>query len=171
MGLQDLLNRRTGRPPGSKSSPAWVRALRWAERNLGRPDAEPPSALAQLLVTLGREHPDRFVACLAVVDAPGYKLDHADERGSDERQKDGNGLGGKPPQRVRNLFIDGRLLVSRLTGNGTAWISNLPRDAWVVGCKADASRDGIVLTIYSATFPPITDGETVPELTTVQWSR
>jgi hypothetical protein len=66
MGLQHLANKRTGRPRGSKTAPAWVRALRWAERNLGNPDAEPPSDLARLLLTLGREYPDRFMACLAL---------------------------------------------------------------------------------------------------------
>src|SRR5262249_52231764 len=68
MGLKHLQDNRTGRPRGSKNSPAWVRDVRWAYKHLGRPDAVPPTALAGLLVALGREHPDQFVSCLATAD-------------------------------------------------------------------------------------------------------
>jgi hypothetical protein len=81
VGLEHLEKKRTGRPKGSKTSPAWVRALRWAERNLGKPDAEAqaPSELARYLLALGREHPDRFLACLALLEplrcvGPGSRL-------------------------------------------------------------------------------------------------
>src|SRR5262249_14376018 len=76
-----------------------------------------------------------------------------------------NGVEGKPPQRVRKLFVDGQYLLIRLTGDGSAWISNLSRDAYVVGCEPDPTRDGIVLLIQSETFPTIAEGETIPELT------
>ena len=67
MGLQHLEGKRTGRPRGSKTSPPLDRDVRWAYRNLGTSDAVPPSPLAGALLTLGREYPDRFAACLAAL--------------------------------------------------------------------------------------------------------
>jgi hypothetical protein len=51
MGLQHLEGKRTGRPRGSKTSPLVDRDVRWAYRNLGTPDAVPPSPLAGGLST------------------------------------------------------------------------------------------------------------------------
>jgi hypothetical protein len=68
MGLQHLAGKRTGRPKGSRSKPRWLRDLAWAEKNLGNPDAQPPSELARRLRDLGRARPDQFLACLALRD-------------------------------------------------------------------------------------------------------
>jgi hypothetical protein len=121
-----------------------------------------------------RTEPSHFLACvLRVETAGGLDADSEDRLG---RKPDGtggpaaNGCGGKPPQKVKSLFVDGSHLLMRLTGDGTAWISNLPRDAEVVDCKPDPSRDGIVLTIYSESFRPIPEGEVIPELA-AEYSR
>src|SRR4051812_48834574 len=70
MALKDLAGKRTGRRPGTKSAPSWVRDVRWVYRNIANPDAKPPSELAKRLLTMAREHPDRFVDCLALADPP-----------------------------------------------------------------------------------------------------
>src|SRR5262245_359863 len=69
MGIEHILpHHRTGRPKGLRSRPAWVLAVRWAARNLDNPEpGRPPTALARRLLEMGREHPDRLVACLALV--------------------------------------------------------------------------------------------------------
>ena len=69
MGTLHLEGRRTGRPKGAKSAPLWVRAARWALKNLETPDAVPPSALAGRLLALGREQPDKLVLCLEEMNA------------------------------------------------------------------------------------------------------
>ncbi len=69
MGLQHLEGKRSGRPRGARTTPQWVRAVRWASKYLGDLDAVPPSDLAGRLVTMGREHPDKLIHCLALVDA------------------------------------------------------------------------------------------------------
>src|SRR5260370_26750868 len=67
MGLELLVGRRTGRPPGSSSVSPWKRDVLWAYRHLGDPDAMPPSPMAERLLALGREEPDRLIACLVMV--------------------------------------------------------------------------------------------------------
>jgi ribosomal protein L7/L12 len=68
MGTQHLDGKRTGRPPGARSRLPWIRDLRWAYRNLDKPDPQPPTAFAGLLLAMGREHPERLVPCLAIMD-------------------------------------------------------------------------------------------------------
>src|SRR5436305_9377494 len=59
---------RTGRPKGSKSTPRWVRALNWAERNYGTPGAVPPNALAARFLEMAQERSDLFVRSCALRD-------------------------------------------------------------------------------------------------------
>ena len=164
MSLEHLQGKRTGRPRGAKSASPWRRDAIWAYRNLGRPDAQPPTALAGLLAALGREHPDRLAACLFLMEAPG---DQAEPRKGEtsEPQPNGSDSAGNPPRRVRNLFVDTPYLVRRLTGDGTAIISNFPEDPDVVACAVDPSRGGIVLTLHSPMFPIVAEGESVFEMT------
>jgi hypothetical protein len=70
MSISHVNGHRTGRPKGSKSTPAWVRALNWAERNLGNPGAVPPTVLAAKMLQLAQDRPELFVRCLALRDAP-----------------------------------------------------------------------------------------------------
>jgi hypothetical protein len=69
MSTEHLQGKRTGRPRGAKSRLPVRRDAWWAYRNLAKPDAVPPSALAARLLALGREHPDRLALCLAKLDA------------------------------------------------------------------------------------------------------
>jgi hypothetical protein len=184
MGIEHLQGRRSGRPRGVKSAPPWVRAARWALENLDTPDAVPPSALAARLLALGREHPDRLAVCLASLEAIGHKageqdccpqhpsLNGASAKGSGIADNGQQGdsetpellVRGTPSRRLRKVCVETQQLIYRLTGDGTAWISNLPRDARPVGCETDPTRDGIILIIYSGTYPPVAAGEPIPEI-------
>lgn len=75
MALKDLQLKRSGRPKGSKTSPLWVRAARWACENLDNPDAVAPSPLACQLLAFGRKNPHKLAICLAQLDALCHKAD------------------------------------------------------------------------------------------------
>jgi hypothetical protein len=151
MAIKDLEGKRTGRRPGSKSRPPWERDLRWAYKNIGRPDAEPPSEFARSLRELGREHPDKL-----------FDLLRAGPIANGTQDKDASPP--KEPQRVRRIAIDARYLLTRLTRNGSSVVANLPRDAYIVGCEVDLEQDKIVLTIYSDSFPPVKAGGAIPKI-------
>ncbi len=69
------------------------------------------------------------------------------------------------------MFVPGRLLLAHLKGyNGASWIKNLPQDVRIGGGNTEPSRDGVIFTIHSGTFPPVDDGEVIPELTALEWS-
>jgi hypothetical protein len=87
MGVQHLEGKRTGRPKGSKSSPVWVRAARWALANLDYPDAVPPSPLAGRLLALGRESPDRLVLCLEALRMKAVHSEQEPQRESSSHDK------------------------------------------------------------------------------------
>jgi hypothetical protein len=171
MGVEHLQGKRTGRPRGSKSTPHWVRALRWAERNLDNPAATPPSPLAAKLLGLGREQPDKFLACLALRDAreqtpapvPGAAA-------PDERTAK---LGGDQPRRVKMLVIPMAHLVMQLHGDGPIpWVRNLPRDVqlWGFAVKTVGTdwrgwpERALRITLYSPSFPEVAPGAPIPEL-------
>jgi hypothetical protein len=156
MAIKDLEGKRIGRRRGSRSRPPWERDLRWAYKNLGKPDAEPPSDLARSLRELGREHPDKFYSLLQ---APAANEPNGIRSGNNGAASD-----SKLPQRVRRISIDARHLMSRLTKDGSAVVSNLPRDAYIVACEEESARDELVLTIYSDSFPPVEAGAVIPEI-------
>jgi hypothetical protein len=162
MSVDHLHDKRTGRPPGSKSTPRWVRDVRWAYRHLGKPDAVPPSALAGFLVALAREHPDRFITCLALADAQSPKAER-------KRRTDGVPSAGSPDgcpdgqsRRLKRLTVWEAGLFEYLRGGTGAWVYDLPADAHVVACEADTSHRALRLTIRSVTFPEVAEGEPLP---------
>jgi hypothetical protein len=159
MGIEHLNGKRTGRRPGTKSRPPWERGLLWAYKNLDRPEANPPSALAGRLLTLGREHPDRLFACLALLDA------RRSQAGRGAPLTPGRAVrAAEQPERLRKLFVGARHLVDCLTGAAAAWVSNLPADAYLMGCEPAPGRDGIFLLFYANRFPPVALGAPVPEI-------
>jgi len=173
MGLKDLEGKRTGRPPGARTTSRVKRDIVWAYRNLDRPDAKPPSPGARRWAEFARRKPDRFLAYVVRIETAGEKPAERKEDGHTDGERDrvggatAKGSDGKPPQKVRKVLVDAQHLLTRLTGDGTACVSNLPRDAYVVGYEADPSRDGILLTMHSEKFPPVSEGETIPEITAV----
>jgi hypothetical protein len=173
MGIEHLRDKRTGRPPGSKSTPPWVRDVRWACANLGNQDAEPPSDLARALVTLGREHPDRLFACRVLVDGPAPVADNPNREASDRTERESapaaephdpqNGTQvpqRKGPLRFRTVSLAEKDVVSQLG----RYRANLPCDCKVVGCALDKARGVVVFTITSEGFQPVPEGEPIPEL-------
>jgi hypothetical protein len=171
MGVEHLHGKRTGRPRGSKSTPPWVRALGWAERHLGRPDVVPPSPLAAQLLALGREQPDKFLACLALRDARGQTTARGPEAvAPDERTAK---LAGDKPRRVKTLVLPVAHLVMQLTGDGPIpFVRNLPRDFHLTGCAVKTVGTDwrgwpervLRITLYSPTFPEVPPGAPIPEL-------
>jgi hypothetical protein len=180
MGVEHLQGKRTGRRPGSKSAPPWVRDVRWAYRNLGKPDAVPPSDGARFWLTVAREQPDKFFACLVLLGTPEDKADCRKSGGppepdpdvvsADGRRDDGNGatlaLRIDPrPLRVKTLFVPEAHLRMHLTGDRPLpWVMNLPRDFVVLASAVDRGRKGLVLTLYSGAFDVVAEGEPIPEL-------
>jgi hypothetical protein len=149
MGVEHLEGKRTGRPKGSKSRP-WIRALRWACRNLDRPNAVPPSPLAEHYLALGRERPDQFLACLAALDKKAAPTQPE------------TGFRAPCTDRLMVLFWPLRHLTHRLTHYKGATIVNLPRDFRVLDSRVDPARDGILFLIWSGSFPQILSGAPVP---------
>lgn len=163
MGVEHLQGKRTGRRPGSKSVPPWVRDLRWAYQHLGE-DIPPPSELARCLVALGRKEPDRFLACLAMLDA---RPSRAEPRAMGPSEQHGPVVGGLPedgrPRRLKRMIIPEVHLFLYLRGQSAPRVPSLPHDVQVVGCEVSAARKGILITLRSETFPVIPDETPIPE--------
>src|SRR5262249_9739218 len=168
MGVTHLVGKRTGRPRGSKSRSPWRRDALWVYRNLDNLEAKPPSAFAKLLLAQAREHPDRFFACLTLLDAPAKAEEHT---GSPQGVQV-NGVGrlaagglddGRPPRLKTVTLRESRLLSSFREETGI-WVHKLPHDAHVVYCEADPGRRVIRLFLYSESFAVVEEGQPVPEL-------
>lgn len=156
MGVEHLQDKRTGRPSGSKSRPAWVRAVQWAERHLGRPEAVPPSPLAGLLLAMGREHPDRLLGCLALAGSQG--LDgQRDDAGRTIRVR-----GRSCPRRVVRMAIPEHHFVQCLKGGRGPWVKGLPEDMRIIEFEVDPVHREVVLTIESGTFEEVATGAEIP---------
>jgi hypothetical protein len=170
MGLKHIQDKRTGRPRGSRNSPAWVRDVRWAYKHLGKPDAVPPTALAGLLVALGREHPDRLVSCLATADGAaerkgGQSAGQAEIAKPEPQDQvrgpraEGESLRG----RIKKLRVTEFQLAAYLTGRRQPTIKNLPPDVQIVDCEREPEGNVIVLTLRSEAFPQVPEDQKVPE--------
>jgi hypothetical protein len=161
MGVEHLQGKRTGRPRGSKSRP-WLRAIRWACRHVDRPDAVPPSPLAGYYLALGREHPDRFLACLAALDEKTPTEPETEDR-------------ARSTDRLKQLFWPLRQLVFRLSHLKGAHLTNLPRDYEIVDCRMNRTCTGVIFTIRSGTFPEVAEGALIPDFTPnwngLMWAR
>jgi hypothetical protein len=166
--LDGQLGKRTGRPRGSKSRSPWRRDALWVYRNLDNPDAKPPSAFAKLLLALAHEHPDRFFACLILLDAPAK----AEERTSSPQDAQVNGVGrlaagglddGRPP-RLKTVTIRESRLLSSFSEETGMWVHKLPHDAHVVSCEADPAQREIRIFLYSESFAVAEEGQPIPEL-------
>jgi hypothetical protein len=175
-----LEGKRTGRPKGTGHRSRLLADMRWAYETIGNSDARPPSEGAKFCKELALRDLAKFVETLGKleVDNAQRPSEGPEERAQtlkSSRSEPGrtsedaggpatNGVRKKRPKRVMKLFIESRRLLARLTGDGTAWVSNLPRDARIVRSKKDRLRDGIVFLIYSDCFEPIPEGQAVPEM-------
>jgi hypothetical protein len=144
----------------------------WAYRHLDDADAKPPSAGARMWADLARHQPSHFLSCVVSLEA-GTEPKAKSEGNLTEPNLQGDTAEGrsvgppnrKLPKRVRSFFMDFNHVLLRLTMDRIAVVSNLPRGANIVGCKADPSRDGALFIVHSDSYPPVLDGEPIPELT------
>jgi hypothetical protein len=65
--------------------------------------------------------------------------------------------------RVMRLFVGGRELACCLSRPKAPWVSNLPADFKVVGCRVDESRGGVVFVVRSDSFRRVARGAPIPE--------
>jgi hypothetical protein len=176
MSVAHLAGKRTGRPPGSKTTPPWRRDVIWAYRNLGHLDAVPPSPLAGLLLEMGRREPDRLFACLASLDAAPGQQSPAPMRNeacapaavptpcAPAAVPTPSALDRRGPGRLRHLFIRECYLVRHLKGGIAPGFLDLPGDVHIVDVALDGRRKGLIFLVHSQSFPLVQEGELVPEL-------
>jgi len=67
--------------------------------------------------------------------------------------------------RLMLLWVPTRDFGQRLTRDHASRIVNLPQDYQIVGCRLDAARDSLALTIRSEAFERIARGQPIPEFT------
>lgn len=171
MGLAHLAGRRTGRPKGSRTSSRVRRDLRWAYRNLHKPDAKPPSEGARLWAEYARTCPRRFLDRVLRADlleeskAEGDALEKA-IAGPAVSPASGSpaGVVAARTRRTRRLFVPEGHLAAYLTGGRAPWVRNLPNHFEVIACEVDRERGGVVLTLFDWSFEPAAAGAQVPEL-------
>jgi hypothetical protein len=65
--------------------------------------------------------------------------------------------------RLRRLVVPERDLAWRLASIKAPRVANLPSDFQIVGCRVDAARRVVVLTIRSGSFPRVARGAPIPE--------
>jgi hypothetical protein len=176
MSISHVDGHRTGRPKGSRTTPAWVRALNWAERNYGTPDAVPPNALAAKLLQLVQDRPELFVRCLALRDAPQREAQVLRETARAE-----NGTPTVRGLRVQRSRTDPW---DRLPG-GLVWLEVMHSDPMRLlrgqialdGVPPDfeivagyVGGRGLLLLIRSDALPRVERGQPIP-LEPAQWER
>jgi hypothetical protein len=86
-------------------------------------------------------------------------------RGSKAAAPEGADPAGCAPRtdRLKVVRLRERDLAWRLTRQNAPWMTNLPADVRIVGCRVDAARRGVVLTIWSKSFPRVARGTRIPE--------
>jgi hypothetical protein len=148
-----LDGRRTGRRPGSRSTPAWEKAARWAARNLDKDDAVPPNEFARCLRDQAKEQPISFLTAMALLD--GRRPAQPPEHGGTGVPKGG--------MRMRRLSVPVSGLASWAQGlPEPAWLSRLPDGCELLGVVLDRTRRRVVLTVCHDSFPAVPDGQPVP---------
>ncbi len=162
MGLEHVRHR-TGRPRGSKSTPRWVKDLRWAYANVGNPDPRPPTAFAGRLLALAKEQPDKLFSCLVALELRAPKGEGAGPGGGSV-----NGANGVPgdgrPRRVMELFVGLDDLVHFFRGGKPVRVAPLPRSCEIVGGEVDVGRDGVSILIRSEEFELVPPGQPPPTM-------
>ena len=157
MGIEHLLGKRTGRPRGTKSTPAGLRDARWVNRNLGREGVIPPTPLAERLLALAREAPDRFAVCLATMEA-----DHRN-RGSIGLPVSGTDTAeGACPLRVKSVFVSWETLRPTILGPRGLF----PGDARLLRCVPETRSGmvGVLFIVGSQAYSPVPSDKPIPEL-------
>lgn len=166
MALKDLEGKRTGRPPGAKAVSPVRRDILWAYRNLGKPDAKPPSPGAKMWAELAREQPGRFLACVARIEAAQEKPRRVKK---DKPRQEANGtaprgFGDGRSRRVKmtTLSEEGVFALPRRDEAASDRDLKLPFDAHIVDCETDVSQRRIHIFICSESFREVLEGQSIP---------
>jgi hypothetical protein len=161
MTLKDLNGKRTGRPPGSKTTSRVKRDIMWVYRNLEKSDAAPPSPGARMWAEQARKDPGHFLSCVVRVET-GVENKEEGERPGREATRS---LTGKGTIRIRKLFVPEGRLVACLEGESALRISNLPSDCMKIeASEVDQARGGVVFTVFSELFSEVAEGKPIPDL-------
>ncbi len=144
MGVEHLEGKRTGRPPGSRNRKKWQVETAWAHRHIGD-DAPPPSPMAGLLRDLGREHPDRLIALVALDDGQRAVKPVAPQ-----------------PRRLMRLSLRSAAVPLFLAGVAGRHRAELPAHFEVVKIEVDLKEERTVITVESEDLPAVADGAPVP---------
>jgi hypothetical protein len=163
MAIEHLAKKRTGRPKGARSASPCIRDARWVYQHLGKPDAEPPSAFARLLLALARKRPDRFFACLVMLEKGKVKASPSTRPAP--LNDAGLVVNDGPPRRLKKITVYERSLFDYLRGErGPGGALDPPQDARVVHYGGSKSQRAIHLVLASVMFPEVATGEPIPEL-------
>jgi len=146
----------------------------WVARHLGT-DTEPPTPGAQLWAAFAKEHPDRFIMAIIQMGTQEAKAVNRKEATEEAR-----GQPGDRPESVRPekrsagatgaaSIVATRRQLTTLTLPKDRFINMLrnqratvPSDSEVVSVVDKPER--VVFTLFSKSFPPVAEGQPVPEL-------
>jgi hypothetical protein len=157
-----LEGKRTGRPPASKSTPRWIKDLKWVEKHLGDPGAKPPTALAAQLVKLAREQPAEFVKLLALRDAPPQPEAATPPAVMDEHRPDPDVRLDLMPGGFKAVVVGHQELRRMLAGDKPrSRLLNAPEGFDIVA--GVVTNRGLHLTIWADALPRLQRGQPIPE--------
>jgi len=177
MALEDLEGKRTGRPPGARTTSPVRRDILWAYRNLDKPDVKPPSPGAKMWLDLARQEQGRFLSCIALFEASRQE-DPSQEEASQPMEvpvpaqeppkAPARGFGDSKTRRVMSKILreDEILSLIEHRPGATGSRSRVPYDAHVVDCEANVSQRVFHVFIASETFREVPEGQPIPDLPT-----
>jgi hypothetical protein len=154
MSVDHLAGRRSGRPRGSKTTPAWVRDATWCYRNLDNPDAEPPSPFAKRLLDQARQRPDLLLVALAQLGCPPRREETSLQQA---RMEDA------PTSGVRRLSVPVNGLLAWAMGHpAPSWLTQVPDGCELESVALHHTRRRLILTLRDKSFPTTPPGQPVP---------
>jgi hypothetical protein len=169
MALKDLEGKRTGRPPGARTSSPVRRDILWAYKNLNKPDAKPPCPGAKMWAELARTQPGRFLACVARIEAAGQdrhrRVKNGRRSGPHKNGAAVPSFGDEESRRLKRVTLSERFLFTCMrAGERDGWVYDLPFDAYIVDRQVNESQRATDFVIHSEDFPEVAEGKPIPEL-------
>jgi hypothetical protein len=149
MNTAHLDGKRTGRPRGTKSTPAWARDAKWAFRHFNDPDAVPPSEFARCLRDQARQRPDLLLAVLAQLElVPNKKEASAPQQSADEAPSVGEQGQREPRAEVKTFDVPVADLVTWAMGYGEpGGLNLLPPECEILSVVLNRRNRRVALTI------------------------
>ncbi|HKI36599.1 MAG TPA: hypothetical protein VKA46_32380 [Gemmataceae bacterium] len=170
MSVEHLMGKRTGRRPGSKSTP-WRKAALWAFRHLNDGDhATPPSEFARRLRDQAREDPAQLLTALALLDGSACVLpaggDDADEpdpgRRNGQKATD-TGASVAPVGGIRKLSVPVVGVINWANNFGEpTWMARVPQSFEILNVVLQRPQRRLILTIRAPSIQPAPPGQEIP---------